>query len=310
MTILITGGSGFLGSELAGLLIEKEGAQPVLFDLLPNEDVVADISASVTVVRGDFSEATEVTRALRDYEITDIFHLGYFTAESETFPSRAIRTNCSGTNTLFECALVAGVRRVVWASSAAVYGTGTTSADPTWHVESDPVAPKSIYGACKLFNEHIAEMYAMRQGFDHVALRFCAIFGAGRGSRRGIGRDFYSSFLDDGSRGQPIEAPPADHVVTWGYVKDAAAALYAAYSNPSPPHRIYNVAGPSTTVAEAAEVAKRHFPSSEMRFASAGLRHLGYVNADRLKQELGWVPAFDAESGVLDYLSKNRSVNS
>lgn len=307
MTILITGGTGFLGSTLAHLLVEKEDARLLLFDLFPDADAVADIAQNATIVRGDFSEATELIRVIRQHRITDVFHLAYYTAESETFPAQAIRVNCGGTNAVFECARAAGVRRVVWASSAAVYGTGTTSADPVVHSEADPTGPTSIYGACKLFNEHVAEVYAERYGFDHVALRLCAVFGPGRGRRRGVPQDFYSSLLDSSERGELVHGPPADHVLMFGYVKDAAAAFHAAYAAESPPHRIYNFAGPAVTVAEAAEIVGRHCPSAKVSFADAGTRHLAYVSGQRIREELGCAPAYSPEAAMVDYLEQLRS---
>lgn len=306
MAILITGGTGFIGSELVRLLIEREDERLVLFDLYPQPDNISDFASAASVVRGDFSEPTELTRVLRQHDVTDVFHLAYYTSEAESFPAQAIRVNCTGTNALFECAQAHGVRRVVWPSSAAVYATGTTSANPTWKSEGDPVTPTSIYGACKLFNEHVAEVYAERRGFDHVALRLCSVFGPGRGRRRGIPPDLYAALLDDPLQGRAVETPPSDHVLTWGYVTDAAEAFYAAYKAASPPRRIYNFAGPSSTVDEAAAIVQHLCPDAQITAARTGMRHLAYVRGDLLADELGFRPTYGVRDGITDCLDRMR----
>lgn len=139
MAILITGGTGFLGTALTEVLLQRCSEDIVLFDFYPAQrPVIAEHGDRVKVVRGDFSEPSEVSAVLAQDHVTDIFHLGYFTTDSERFPVAATRINCVGTAALFSMAITAGVRRVVWASSAAVYGTGTSSGDPEFLPEDAP----------------------------------------------------------------------------------------------------------------------------------------------------------------------------
>lgn len=307
MAVLITGGTGFLGADLARLLVAEDGEQPVLLDLYPDYEATADLSGSATVVAGDFSEPTELVEVIRKYEIEGIFHLGYFTAAAELYPAQASRINALGTTRLFEIALATGVRRVVWPSSAAVYGHSETAAAPDWRTEDDPPGPNSIYGACKLFNEHVAEVMAVRQGFDHIGLRLCSVFGPRRAGRRGINPDFYANVLEATRRGEPVTAPPEQHLLTWGYVKDVARAFRAAYLADDPPHRIYNFAGPSTTAAAAAAYVRELVPGADIRHADTGLRHLAYVDAARIGEDLGFEPSYTMQQAMNDYLSSSAS---
>ena len=106
-----------------------------------------------------------------------------------------------------------GVRRVVWASSGAAYGYHPTipaEAEPLR--EDAPMRPLSLYGACKLFNEHVAEDYARRFGLDHIGFRLTSIYGLGRSSRRGIGRDFYSRLVEQAVAGEPLITPLPEQV--------------------------------------------------------------------------------------------------
>ena len=304
MAILITGGTGFIGSHLAQLLVEHEKEKLVLFDMFPNATAVRDLGDRVTIVRGDFSEPTELMTALKQHNVSDVFHLGYFTAESEAYPAQAIRVNCDGTNRVFECARIAGVRRVMWPSSAAVYGHSQTSANPMFMREDDKFTPNSIYGACKLFNEHVAEVYAERNGFDHIGLRLCSVYGLGRGQRRGINPDIYAQIVEKPYAVEEFAAPPADHVLTWGYAKDAAAAFYAAYKAQKPAHRIFNFGGESRPVKDAVERIKQLCPKAKLTCASQGIRHLAYLNTERIQKELGFKSGFSMHDGLADYVKR------
>lgn len=302
MSVLVTGGTGFVGAEVARLLVEQGNQDVVLFDLYPNEDAVKDIKGGVTVLRGDFAEGVDLLKVLSNHDISDIVHLAYLTGEAEGFPASAIRVNCGGTNNIFETAIASGVRRVVWASSAGVYGATTTSSTPSWLREDEPTRPNNVYGACKLFNEHTAEIYADRFGFDHVGLRLCSVFGGRRGARRGIAPDFYAALIDNAGTSKVTPAPPADHMVTWGYVKDIAAAFYAAFAAESPQHRIYNVPGESTTVRAAVDIVSSLRPGTTVSYSAAPLRHLAYLDGERIKTDLGFSPAYSAEAALRDCL--------
>ena len=98
MSILITGGTGFIGSYLAKKLVEEGEDKVVLMDVLPYPQAVDDIAEHVEIVQGDFSEASQVMAVLKKHDISCIFHLGYLGGpELERSPSRAIRVNCEGT---------------------------------------------------------------------------------------------------------------------------------------------------------------------------------------------------------------------
>jgi nucleoside-diphosphate-sugar epimerase len=287
---LITGGTGFLGAEIARVLVEHEDERVVLLDTHPDEDAVRDLGASATVVRGDFSDPVDLLRVLSGENFTAIVHLAYVIGEAARFPGLAIRVNCSGTNLLFEAAMARGIRRVVWASSAAVYGGVMTSASPDWVTEDAPCNPTGIYGACKLFNENNAEIFARQRDFDHVALRMPATFGPRRYYRRAIDPDFYAAFFVDAPAGRTTIAPPADHVANWSYYKDVAEAYHLALTAERPAHRIYNVPGTASTTSQAVTLMTGLMPTTRVQYSSTAQPHLAFLNGDRIAEDLGFKP--------------------
>src|SRR5262249_56649176 len=92
------------------------------------------------------------------------------------------------------------------------------------------------------------------------------------------------------ARGRAIPAPPADHVVTWSYVKDVARAFHLALRAERPSHRIYNVPGISATVAEGVAVVADLAPGTTVEHQPTAQVHLAYLNGDRIAADLGFRP--------------------
>ena len=159
MSILITGGTGFLGSYLAKKLVEQGEDRLILMDTIPHPPAVEDIIDHVEIVPGDFSEPTHVMSILKKHDISCLFHFAYVSGgEMERSISQSIRINCEGTANLFEMARISGVQRVIWPSSGATRGRVLTSSAPELLDEDAPPEPGGLYGISKLFNENIAEV--------------------------------------------------------------------------------------------------------------------------------------------------------
>ncbi len=307
MSILITGGTGFIGSYLVKKLVEEGEDKIVLMDAMPNPLAVEDVKEHVEIIQGDFSEATHVMAVLKKYDISCVFHLGYLGGpELERSPSRAIRVNCEGQSNLFEIARIAGVKRVIWASSGSIFGRAPTSSSPELLDEEAKPAPDSLYGASKLFNENIAEIYAQRFGLDHIALRVTSIYGLGRLGRRGLtgGPDIFSQLIEKAARGQAVIAPPANHRIYWSYVKDAAEAFYCAYRAPKPKHRIFNFSGEIRTIEDTIGCLRALFPQASIDVGTEPATVIPYFKTNRIQDELGFESHYPMEKGIKDYADR------
>ena len=302
MAILITGGTGFLGSHIARRFIRAGEDRLILVDAFPNAGQIEDIADQVTLIRADFSETTELIPILKGNDVSHVIHLAYLTAEANLFPAQAMRINVLGTNNLFEACRQFGVQKVCYASSAAVY-RGRRDSDRRWH-EDDLPTPNNFYGLCKLTNELTAEVHYQMYGLKHVGLRLQSIYGAGRGQRRGIPQDIYARIVEQPLRGEAFVAPRAGDVMSWTYVEDAAEAFYLAYRAEDPPHRVFNVTGEIRTIGEAIAHVRSLLPGAPLEPGSDPVSTLPLAEGGRIREELGFVPRFGLERGIEDYLDR------
>ncbi len=179
MRYLVTGGAGFIGSHIAGALLQQGASVRVLdnFSSGRRENLSAlgpqADSTRLEVIEGDLRHASAVLAAVRAVDV--VFHEAAFVsvAESMVKPQHCFDVNVGGTSMLMEAARQAGVRRIVIASSAAIYG----DSDALPLVESTPARPLSPYAASKAADETYAAMYTHAFGLEVVALRYFNVYG-------------------------------------------------------------------------------------------------------------------------------------
>ncbi|MGC8489841.1 MAG: NAD-dependent epimerase/dehydratase family protein, partial [Clostridia bacterium] len=141
MRVLVTGGAGYIGSAVTAILT-RHGYDPVRFDVAP--DPAPELGPFVTA---DVCDVDAVVRAMRDHAIAAVVHLAGYIAvgESVAEPLRYWDNNVRGALSLLEAMRMTGVRRIVFSSSAAVYGDPVEIPIPETH----PIAPASPYGRTK-----------------------------------------------------------------------------------------------------------------------------------------------------------------
>ncbi|MHA1213674.1 MAG: NAD-dependent epimerase/dehydratase family protein [Candidatus Hodarchaeales archaeon] len=180
MTIIIIGGTGFIGSYLARELLNSSSEEIVLFDYRINEKRITDIKDNprIKTVQGDVSSWSNVVSLFsRTQGIKAIYHFGSLMPPyTENNLQMAFDINIKGSFNVFENARIFEVPRIIYSSSGAIYGPGV-ELPVTEQTYRDPW---TMYGVGKVCSEVIGTYYHRRQNVKFVALRFPALIGSGR----------------------------------------------------------------------------------------------------------------------------------
>lgn len=173
MRCLVTGGAGFIGSHLVEALAAQGYEVRVLDNLSKGSRAnLATVASEIDFQPGDIQDEAAVARALDGIEL--VFHLAALVSvpESVARPRQSVLNNDWGTLNLYRAAARAGVRRLVFSSSSAVYGD-----QPAPHRETLPPRPQSPYAAHKLLGEHCGQVYKSLDGLEFVNLRYFNVYG-------------------------------------------------------------------------------------------------------------------------------------
>lgn len=173
--VLITGGAGFIGSHLTDALLAKGYAVRILDDLSTGKRSNLPLdNPRVELIEGDVADAALVARAAVGCQA--VAHLAAVASVQASVddPVKTHQSNFIGTLNVCEAMREAGIKRVVFASSAAVYGNNGEGEAIT---EDTPKAPLTPYASDKLAGEHYFDFYRRQHGFEPVVFRFFNIFG-------------------------------------------------------------------------------------------------------------------------------------
>jgi UDP-glucose 4-epimerase len=224
MNYLVTGGAGFIGSNICQLLLEDRHQVTVLDNLMSGHEANLH-GLKVNFVRGDVRDADLVKKLAAGTDA--IFHLAASVgnARSINFPVTDSEINVLGTLNVLEAARHAGVRKVVYSSSAGIFGELKTLPIR----EDHPVEPDTPYGATKLAAEKLCLAYAKLYGIEAVCLRYFNVFGPRQ--RFDAYGNVIPIFVFKVLRGEPITIfGDGEQTRDFINVRDVARANYAAAS--------------------------------------------------------------------------------
>ncbi len=292
--ILVTGALGFVGTQVVECLL-AQGKTVVAYDWRVAHERPRS-RKGVTFVQGDVRDRSAVEEALSG--VTGVVHLAaqVSVAESVHNPHETFLHNVVGTEAVFEAVRSANIARIVYASSAAVYG----DSDNTPKEETDALAPISPYAASKEIDEHIAAVYARAYGVSSCGLRFFNVYGPGQNAEHA-----YASVL-----ARWVAAIKADKPITvygngeqtrdFVHVRDVARAVVAALDGNA--SGVYNVASGTeialTAVAKALENAFGRPLSVVHKPVRSGDIVRSVASIEKIKRELGWTPEIAFGTGV------------
>lgn len=181
MTVLVTGGAGYIGSHMVHELVDR-GEPAIVVDNLSTGFSWA-IPKDVPLVQGETGDAELMRSVIARHDVTAIIHFAasVVVPESVNDPLGYYRNNTASSRTLMEAAVKAGVRHFIFSSTAAVYGNPATV--PV--AEDAPLAPMSPYGSSKMMTEIMLRDTGAAHGLKHVILRYFNVAGADPRRRTG-----------------------------------------------------------------------------------------------------------------------------
>lgn len=305
VSVLITGGTGFIGSYVAQEFLQA-GHEVIAYDTSTDTHILQQLGVAdqVSVRRGDVTDPTDFMDAVCETGATHVVHLAaLLTGSAREHPRVAQEVNIGGTNTVFESARILDdrIERVAWASSAAVFAPPENY--DGWVTEDDLVYPDTLYGATKEYNEHQARVYAEEYGVSHVGLRPTVAYGPYRETG---GSAFLANLIEKPALGEPFSVEYGDQVIDWQYVKDIAQAFRLATltDDSQLSRRVYNVRGECATIREAAETVETILPDADLTVSDDGkLPWTQQLDMSPIESDMGYEVAYDLERGFREYIN-------
>jgi nucleoside-diphosphate-sugar epimerase len=257
MNVLITGGTGNLGSRLAIPLVQR-GDRVVAFDIRSEPHFDSAEFRQVQVVVGDLADRQRVLGVVREHKIETIFHLGaVLSSSAEENPYDAWRSNMDGMVNLLDAARFGEARHVVFSSTIATYGSNL----PEPLTQDAPQWPVSLYGVTKVAGERLGVYYQQQFGLDFRAIRLPAVIAA-RGSGGGASAYVSAAFEESVFKGgYEFYVNPTTRAPML-YIADAVRGfldLHGAQAK-NLSRRVYNIAGIAPSAEELAQAIRAHAP--------------------------------------------------
>lgn len=310
MTILVSGGTGFVGAALVAQL--AAGHDVVVLAAHPPEP--GWLPPQVEVVIGDICDAGSLGSLMASHRVTRVVHAAAITAGPDMErldPERVVAVNVGGTAAMMRAAADSGVSRVVLASSASVYPL-SRAGDGRFRADRDPAAPAALYGLTKRMAEEVAMRLGAVYRMETPILRIAGVYGP---YERDTGvREILSAqaqVVADARAGRPTRLSRPGFG-GWLYSRDAAAGLAALLEAPlSEPAPVFDLGGPEVFSLDAfcAALAPA-FPGWTHTIDPAAPTVQFQIPADkpasdfeRLKAATGFAPRFGLKEAVADYLA-------
>ncbi len=300
MRILVTGGAGYIGSTVAAQLVEA-GHQVMVFDNLSN-GYRAAVPGGAQFALGDTLDRATLDEVMAAGSFEAVIHFAAFIEAGESMrePGRFYRNNVAGSLGLIDAAVMHGVSRFVFSSTAGVYASKDSPLD-----ESDAIGPASVYGATKWMVEQALEWYARIYGLRVAILRYFNAAGATeqRGEAHRPETHLVPLVLQVplGQRpsiaifGDDYPTPDGTCIRDYIHIADLAAAhLLALEGLGECPFMRYNVGNGNgysvLQVVEAARDVTGHPIPVRIQPRRSGDSAILVAASDRIQAELGWRP--------------------
>ncbi len=308
MTVLVTGGAGFIGAAVVRNLLAR-GVAVVVGEPKPDGLARSKLNGAEFEAM-DVSDAGAVERVFaRHPDIKQCIHLAYLmSAEVEADMALGVKVNLLGMVNMLEAVVRHKLGRLVFASSETVYGASQSVYGERGVVEDDYCGPGDhhfTYGMMKILDEFMAQKYVARHEISIACVRPAVVFGHGR--KRGSVL-WAEAFASEPALGRPAKLPFSRHSRdTWVYKDDCAEQLARLCLKPSLSHFAYNNGGASVTGDELAAAVRYWLPDARFEFDESKPRTplIDRQDGARLEAEIAFKPRAFFE-GVRAHINEAR----
>ncbi|MHB8573792.1 MAG: NAD-dependent epimerase/dehydratase family protein [Dehalococcoidia bacterium] len=261
MNVLVLGGAGFIGPRVMRRLVER-GHNVSCMDINPHTPALAELTGRIQVSGGDVTLMDDVVQAMLETKPDRVLNLAYLLGSGENDPHFGVRLNILGMDNCFEAARLCGIRRVVYASSLAVYGQQRHFGDRAV-VEDDLRMGTGIYAVSKVYNEHQAEWYNRAYKMAITGVRPANVTGPDkvRGSMDHV------QCITEPARGRPVEFPFRDAMRLPIHVDDIAEVFVRVTLAETTKYPLYNSGGETISLGDLAALVRRFLPDAQIAFA-------------------------------------------
>ena len=295
MKIIITGGAGFIGKHLVELLIKKEN-DITIFDNFSNskeESVMYLKNLGAKIVKGDIRKIGDINNAIKDHDI--VIHLAAKISVEESIksPSETFQTNVEGTKNVLIACEKNQIKKIIVASSAAVYGESEADVKLTEKSKINPISP---YGESKVVMENEIKKITENNDMNYVILRFFNIYGKSQSPEyAGV----ITKFIKKIEMNQSLEIF-GDGMQTRDFisVKDVVNSIYHSIENGK--NQIYNIgSGKPITIKQLAKLmitlSKKELKINYNDIKKGDIR-FSEADVSLAKKELHYLPKYTLES--------------
>ena len=300
--ILVIGGAGLIGSHVVEELLREDIKEVIVYDNFCRgthenlQETLKDSRCRIYEIGGDILQTDILNAAMEG--VDGVIHLAaLWLLQCHEYPRAAFDVNIRGTFNVLEACVRNHIKRLVYSSSASVYGDAVE--EPM--TEAHPYNNWTFYGATKIAGEHMFKAYHRRYGMEGVALRYMNVYGP-RQDYKGTYIAVMMKILDNLDKGKPpIVYGDGSQAYDFIYVSDAARANVCALKSDIP-FGFYNVGrGIKTTIKELTELMLNITGSDlAIKYEAAGETFVTNRVGDPLaaERDLGFTWSVDLESGL------------
>lgn len=302
--IIVTGGAGFIGSALARGFAARGARVLVLDDFSTGRGGSVKEIEGITVVRGDIRDASAIATLFERASPGIVYHLAalHYIPECNRRPSDTIGINIGGAHNVLQATARARVRRLVFASSAAVYAPADEPLS-----EQHPLGPIDTYGASKVYGEILCRDFSLATRIPTTVCRFFNVYGPNDTVPHLVPTLVEQVLAGATELRMGNLTPRRDYI----HVADLVRALLTLAEHPTPGCSTYNFgSGVDHSVQQVADLlvalaARPLVVSQDPARVRPIDRTRLLANIERARQELGWTPTVDLATGLRALLQRS-----